>query len=63
MTHPVDFFKSAEGHPYWASYDFKPTSIDSPEWKNEVLFISYRKKAMVDFMKEHYNIELKENPQ
>lgn len=62
-THPVDFFKSAEGHPYWASYDFKPTSIDSPEWENEVLFISYRKKAMVDFMKEHYNIELKENPQ
>ena len=62
MTHPVDFFKSADGRPYLASYDFIPPSMDSAEWENEESFIAFRKKQMVDFMKNHYGIELKENP-
>ena len=62
MAHPVNFFKSSEGRPYLASYDFIPSSLDSEEWKNEKDFVAFRKKQMVDFMKNHYGIELKENP-
>ena len=60
--HPVDFFKSPEGHPFYAAYDFLP-SLDSVEFADAKSFISYRRKLMLQFMKEQYDIDIKENPE
>lgn len=60
--HPVDFFKSPEGHPFFAAYDFLP-SLDSVEFADATSFISYRRKLMLQFMKEQYDIDIKENPE
>ena len=60
--HPVDFFKSPEGHPFFAAYDFLP-SLDSVEFADVTSFISYRRKLMIQFMKQQYDIDIKENPE
>jgi hypothetical protein len=60
--HPVEFFKSPEGHPFFASYDFLP-SLDSVEFADATSFIAYRRKLMIQFMKQQYDIDIRENPE
>lgn len=59
--HPVEYFKSSEGKPSLFSYDFLP-DLDSEDFKDEVSFISYRRKQMVAFVEKEYGIVVQENP-
>jgi hypothetical protein len=62
VSHPVDYFKSEEGAPFLACYDFLP-SLDSPDFQNEVSLISFRKQCMLDFLSARYGVEIRDNPE
>jgi hypothetical protein len=59
---PLDYFSSDEGSPFTVSYDFLPEGLDSDAWENEDTFIAFRKEKMLTFLKDHYDIEIKDNP-
>ena len=59
---PVDFFKSDDGRKFLTSYDFLPQSLEDEAWNNEEAFIEFRKKKMIEFLKDKYGIELMPNP-
>ena len=59
--HPVDFFKSAEGHPFLCTYNYLP-DLDSDEFQDVEKFIAFRRERMIEFMKKAYDIEVKDNP-
>ena len=62
VSHPVEYFKSKEGAPFLACYDFLP-DLDSPIFQNEVSFISFRKQCMLDFLSARYGVEILDNPE
>lgn len=46
------------GSKYLGEYDFVPP-LKSPLWHDYKAFIAHRRKEMIQFMKEHYGIEIK----
>lgn len=61
VSHPVDYFKSAEGKAFVDCYDFLP-DLDSPDFQDEIAFISFRKQRMLDFLLNRYGVEIRDNP-
>lgn len=57
-SNPLDFFKSDNTKEHIKEYDFLPDSLDSEEWHNHNLFISQRKKRMIESLKTLYNIDV-----
>jgi hypothetical protein len=55
--HPKEFFQSADGSKYLASYDFVPKADDSI-WDNPSTFIETRKSKMLDALAELYGLHL-----
>ena len=62
VTHPGNYFKSKEGHPFLSCYDFLP-DLDSPDFQDEAALISFRKKRMLDFLLTRYGVKVRDNPQ
>lgn len=67
--HPFAFFTDKEknasgetitGSKYFNEYDFVPQISDS-KWNDHKLFISYRRKKMIEYLKDHYDISLVED--
>ena len=56
--HPLVYFKSAEGKNKLEEYDFVPTDLTNPLWNNPFEFVKWRRKQMIELLKEKYDIEL-----
>ncbi|TCK97135.1 uncharacterized protein DUF262 [Paraburkholderia sp. BL9I2N2] len=54
---PCEFFNSADGSKYWASYDFIP-GPDSLTWQNPPEFIENRRQKMLHALSRQYGLEL-----
>ncbi len=57
-THPLTFFSDENTKVHRSEYDFLPDDMSSEEWKKHEVFISERKKRMIDFMKNYYGLEV-----
>jgi len=55
--HPKEFFKSADGRKYWASYDFIPDA-DSFLWNDYLAFVNNRKDKMLGALNDLYGLTL-----
>ncbi|TCS35623.1 uncharacterized protein DUF262 [Paucimonas lemoignei] len=55
--HPREFFRSADGNKYWASYDFVPKP-DSPVWDSHLAFVNDRKENMLSALHDLYGLVL-----
>jgi hypothetical protein len=53
--HPKEFFNSADGAKYWASYDFIPDQ-KSPLWDDHLAFVALRRQQMLNTLKESYGL-------
>ena len=54
-THPKEFFEKNKN--YLKDYDFLP-NMNNLSWNDHEKFINYRKKKMIKFMKNTYNIDI-----
>ena len=59
--HPREFFLSPTGSKYISEYDFLPT-IDFTDkiYDNPIAFINMRKKIMIQFLLDKYNLSVEE---
>ena len=58
--HPKVFFSSDDGKKYIGEYDFLPTQdLNNQLWHDYISFINERKILMITFLKNEYEIDLK----
>lgn len=57
--HPKKFFSDYDTKMHISEYDFIPKDMTSELWDNHKKFIEFRKKQMINFLENKYDLEIK----
>ena len=57
-TNPLKFFSDEDTKVHISEYDFLPDDLTSSEWLDHKLFISERKKRMINYLQTQYDINI-----
>ena len=60
---PLEYFKSDEGKNELGKYDFVPSNLEDPLWKDPFKFVEWRREQMLKLLKAEYDIELIPKPE